>query len=249
MGITLCITLDKSGVEQSDGSIRVREQGAPQGGVISPLLSNLYLHEAFDQWISSVYVNIPFERYADDIVIHCHSKEEAFLLLNELRARLKAYGLDLHSEKTKIVYCKNYERIEQYKPNSFTFLGFSFQPRTIKSKFGTDRIQVFSARMSVASKTHVRKSIREALRPRWSTQSLQWFAKVLNRKVRGWINYYGKFSKGEIYSVLSHLNVLIRKWLRNTYKLTSKQKVYAKYRLIQSVQPHLFYHWTLGIIT
>ena len=124
----------KAGVEQEDGSITARTKGTPQGGVISPLLANIYLHHAFDQWMDETYKQCPFERYADDIVIHCSSKEEAETVLEDLKVRMKAFELSLHPEKTKIVYCKNYQRHDRHDNESFTFLSYSFQPRTVKSK-------------------------------------------------------------------------------------------------------------------
>ncbi|HZH64601.1 MAG TPA: group II intron reverse transcriptase/maturase, partial [Flavisolibacter sp.] len=126
----------KAGVEQEDGSIEARTKGTPQGGVISPLFANIYLHHALDKWMEEMQPQNPFERYADDIVIHCRSKEEAERLLEELKARMEQYKLELHPDKTKIVYCKNYMRNEKHENNSFTFLSYSFQPRTIKDKFG-----------------------------------------------------------------------------------------------------------------
>ncbi len=126
----------KAGVEQDDKSVMARTKGTPHGCVISPLLANLYLHHGFDKWMEEVYPRNPFERYADDIVIHCSSKEEAEKLLEELKTRMQEYELELHPEKTKIVYCKKYQRHDRNDNESFTFLSYSFQPRTIKSKFG-----------------------------------------------------------------------------------------------------------------
>jgi RNA-directed DNA polymerase len=126
----------KAGVEQEDGSIAARTKGTPQGGVISPLLSNLYLHHAFYKWMGATHPQYPFERYADDIVVHCNSRAEAESMQLDLEARMQGFELTLHPEKTKIVYCKNYQRHERHDNESFTFLSYSFQPRIIKSKFG-----------------------------------------------------------------------------------------------------------------
>ena len=154
----------KAGVEQEDGSIAARTKGTPQGGVISPLLANIYLHHGFDKWMDEMHPQNPFERYADDIVIHCSSKEEAEQLLEKLKVRMQEYELELHPEKTKIVYCKNYQRNDKHDNESFTFLSYSFQPRTVKDKFGREkRLLVFSAAISNEAKTRIRTTIREVL--------------------------------------------------------------------------------------
>ncbi len=238
----------KAGVEQKDGSITARTKGTPQGGVISPLLANLYLHHAFDKWMDEINPQCPFERYADDIVMHCSSKEEAQKMLERLKARMHEFELTLHPEKTKVVYCKNYQRPDRQDNESFTFLSYSFQPRTVKSKFGSGkRLLVFGAAICNNAKTSIRTAIKEVLRTQWSTQTLEWFAKKLNPKIRGWINYYTKFNRDEAHSVFYYLNELIRKWIKNTYKIYNKGKLFKKYREIHTTNPNLFYHWRWGI--
>jgi RNA-directed DNA polymerase len=238
----------KAGVEQEDGSIEARTKGTPQGGVISPLFANIYLHHALDKWMEEMQPQNPFERYADDIVIHCRSKEEAERLLEELKARMEQYKLELHPDKTKIVYCKNYMRNEKHENNSFTFLSYSFQPRTIKDKFGRKtRLVVFNAAISQKAKTSIREKLRGVLRTQWSNQTLQWFADQLNPKIRGWINYYAKFNGHIAYNVFYYLNELIRRWIKNTYKIRGKAWLYDKYRQVQASNSKLFYHSQLGI--
>ena len=238
----------KAGVEQKDGSIATRTKGTPQGGVISPLLANVYLHHAFDIWMNEENPQCPFERYADDIVVHCSSKEEAERMLEKLKARMAEYELTLHPEKTKIVYCKNYQRIENNDNESFTFLSYSFQPRARRDKFGRKKtFFVFSGAISNAAKTSIREAIRGVMIPRWSQQTLEWFAEKLNPKIRGWVNYYTRFNRHEALNVFSYLNELIRKWLKNKYKLRSCKSVYVKYKTIQTENEELFYHWKLGI--
>lgn len=238
----------KAGVEQEDKSITARTKGTPQGGVISPLLANLYLHYGFDKWMDEQYPQNPFERYADDIVIHCSSKAEAEKLMGQLKTRMQEYELELHPEKTKIVYCKNYQRQERHDNESFTFLSYSFQPRTIKSKFGRGkRLLVFGAAICNAAKTSIRTVIKTVLPTQWNTQKLEWFAQRLNPKIRGWINYYSLFNKDEAHGVFYYLNELIRKWMKNTYKICGKKKLYKKYQLTQAENPWLFYHWKIGI--
>lgn len=237
----------KAGVEQKDGSIISREQGTPQGGVISPLLANLYLHHAFDTWLEKEYPGCKFERYADDIVIHCESKEASEALLESLKTRMGDFDLTLHPEKTKIVYCKNYQRPDRHDNESFTFLGYSFQPRAMPSKFGSGRFIVFAGAISSSSKVVIRVGIRAILPPRQSNGTLEGIAEKLNPKIRGWINYYTKFYKYETLNVFHYLNELIRKWIGNKYKLQSQKSIYQKYKLEQTTNPDLFYHWKKGI--
>ena len=240
----------KAGVEQEDGSIKAREKGTPQGGVISPLLANLYLHYAFDRWMDENNAQCPFERYADDIVIHCVSKEEAERILQLLHNRMAEYELALHPEKTRIVYCKNYSRKGKHDAESFIFLSYSFQPRTIRSKRNTgERFVVFMAGICNRAKKYIKEGLRNILRPQWTNMTLEWFAEKLNPKIRGWINYYTKYSKYETYQVFYYLNTLIRSWIKNKYRINSKAMMYDKYRAIQQAAPDLFYHWKKGILT
>ncbi len=238
----------KAGIEQEDGSIIERTKGTPQGGVISPLLANLYLHHAFDKWMEQSKVNNPFERYADDIVIHCCSKEEAEKLLAALEERMSEYSLTLHPEKTKVVYCKNYRRNEDYDQNSFTFLSCTFRPRAAKDKFDPKKLIVlFNGAISNAAKTSIRQAIRKVLNPQWTNATLEAFANVLNPKIRGWINYYGKFFKWRMIKVFHYLDGLIQRWLANKYRFTSKAKTIETFQRIKEEFPVMFYHWKFGI--
>lgn len=238
----------KAGVEQEDGSIAARTQGTPQGGVISPLLANLYLHHAFDKWMEENYSHNPFERYADDIVIHCSSKEETEQLQAQLTKRMEEFELTLHPDKTKIVYCKNYQRKESHDKESFTFLSYSFQPRMQLDRFGRKKVfMVFSCAISSTAKTGIRKAIRQVFNPRWTEQTLERFAEKLNPKIRGWINYYTRFNRHEALEVFCYLNELIRKWVKNKYKLRDMKSLYVKFKAIQRENELLFYHWTKGV--
>ena len=238
----------KAGIEQEDGSIMARTKGTPQGGVISPLLANLYLDHAFDKWMKQSNANNPFERYADDIVIHCRSKEEAEKLLAALENQMNEYSLTLHPEKTKVVYCKNYRRNEEHDQNSFTFLSYTFRPRPAKDKFDSNKLIVlFNGAISNAAKTSIRKAIRKVLNPQWTSGKLEAFAKVLNPKIRGWINYYGKFFKMRMIRMFNYLDSLIMRWIANKYKITSKAETLVKFKRIKEEPPLMFYHWQFGI--
>jgi len=239
----------KAGIEQADGSISARTKGTPQGGVISPLLANLYLHHAFDMWMSRHFANNPFERYADDIVVHCSSKEEAERLLMSIRERLQSFCLELHPQKTKLVYCKNYQRKEEHEHNSFTFLSYSFQPRARANKFGRHtKFMVFSPAICCKAKAFIREKIRAVFNPRDTTISLERTAAKLNPKVRGWLNYYSRYNKRTAAAVFEYLNMLIRRWIEEKYRLRNKKKVLEAYQNQVQQERKLFYHWQQGIV-
>lgn len=237
-----------AGVEQADGSIEARTKGTPQGGVISPLLSNLYLHHAIDMWMGRHYAANPFERYADDIIVHCKSKAEAEHLLESIRERLAGFGLELHPEKTKLVYCKSWKRKEQHEHNSFTFLSYSFQPRSKPNTFGRhDRFTVFSAAICCKAKAFIREKIRAVFNPRNTQVSLEQVAAKLNPKIRGWLNYYSRFGKRIAANVFLYLNELIRRWAEEKFRLRSNKAVLLKYETIVQSNSSLFIHWQKGI--
>jgi RNA-directed DNA polymerase len=239
----------KAGVEQADGSIEARHKGTPQGGVISPLLANLYLHHAFDMWMGKHFPANPFERYADDIIVHCSSKAEAEHLLVSIRERLENFELELNVEKTKLVYCKNYQRKEKHEHESFTFLSYSFQPRTRPDIYKSSRqIMVFTAAISCKAKAFIRQRIREVFNPRNTNISLQEVANRLNPKIRGWLNYYCKFNHHIAGKVFEYLNGLIRRWLSEKYKLRSEKMLIDKYREYVQGNSKQFIHWQKGII-
>ena len=236
----------KAGVEQEDGSIMGRIKGTPQGGVISPLLANLYLHYAFDKWMDMENPKNPFERYADDIVIHCRSKEEAQRVLQKLKEQLESYELMLHPEKTRIVFCKSANRAGSYINESFTFLGYSFQPRKCKNKVGQIFLG-FSCAICNKAKAGIKEAVRAVFRMSKSEQTLERLATQFNPKIRGWINYYAKFAKREGLQVFNYLNDQIEKWIGRKYKIKSKKGLKNKYELVLAENPNLFYHWRLGV--
>jgi len=239
----------KAGVEQPDGSIEARTKGTPQGGVISPLLANLYLHHAFDMWMSRYFAANPFERYADDIIVHCNSKAEAEHQLSSIRARLILFDLELNPEKTKLVYCKNYKRKEQHEHNSFTFLSYSFQPRSKPNRFGRhDKFMAFGAAICCKAKAFIREKIRGVFDPRNTQVSLERVAAKLNPKIRGWLNYYSRFGKRKVAEVFLYLNVLIRRWVEEKFRLRSQKAVLITYQSIVQSNSGLFIHWQKGVI-
>ena len=239
----------KAGIAQADGSIVQRTKGTPQGGVISPLLANLYLHHAFDRWMSKHYPSNVFERYADDIIVHCSTKAEAEQLLASIQERLSSFDLTLHPEKTKLVYCKNYLRKEQHEHNSFTFLSYSFQPRSKLNTFGRhDRFMIFSAAICCKAKAFIREKIRAVFNPHNIQVSLKQTATKLNPKIRGWLNYYCRFGVKTAQKVFLYLNELIRRWMMEKYRTTSKKVAKQKYQAYLNLNTGQFVHWQKGII-
>lgn len=232
----------------SNGEIVDRDKGTPQGGVISPLLANLYLHYCMDEWLRINYPKNPFERYADDSVVHCKTEQEAQELRDALGKRLSECGLELHPEKTKIVYCKDDDRRENYPVTKFDFLGYTYRSRRSKNRWGKYFVNFLPAVSNRAKKEmhQVLRSWKIHLR---SDKTLLDISRMINPLLRGWINYYGKYYKSELYCVFQHLNRTLARWATRKYKRLRGHKRRAMFWLgkIASRDPSLFYHWKWGI--
>ncbi len=226
-----------------------RDKGTPQGGVISPLLFNLYLHYTFDLWMKRNFPHIPFVRYADDGLLHCNSQSEATFLQEEVGKRLRICGLDLHPEKTKIVYCRDANRRGKYPNRQFVFLGYVFRGRLAKSRTGK-YFNSFSPAVSRDSAKHMRKRMREWNLSRWTNAEMEDIAGKCNASLRGWWNYFGMFYPSSLKRVMVHLNTIMVKWAIRKYKRFKGSKRAARkwLRGISERQPSLFYHWELGIL-
>ncbi len=217
-------------------------------GVISPLLANLFLHHAFDMWMSRHFASNPFERYADDIIVHCNSKAEAGHLLSSIRQRLQGFELELHPDKTKLVYCKNYKRKEEQEHNSFTFLSYSFQPRVkANRRVKGHRFMAFDAAICCKAKAYIKQRTREVFDPRNTAVSLERTAIKLNPKIRGWLNYYCRFNAPIAGKVFEYLNELIQRWIGEKFRLRGKMAVIEKYKNYVQENTKLFIHWQKGI--
>jgi len=226
-------------------------KGTPQGGVISPLLANLYLHYSLDKWLEMHY-EVPYVRYADDAIIHCQSEQEAQALLKAIREQLQNCGLRLNEEKTQIVYCRNYRRLNKNKyPKTFDFLGFQFKPRTNQSKRGSGLYLSFDCAISPKSRQRISQKWKEMRFHRWTTASLEDIADRTNPILRGIYNYYGKFRKGEMETVFRVFHHRLVKWVLNKYKRYGNclQKGYKWLHRIRQKSPDLFYHWKIGFKT
>lgn len=236
----------KAPIEMQDGTQKFPQKGTPQGGVISPLLANLFLHYAFDEWITREFSDVSFERYADDAVCHCKNKAQAEQLKHELEARMKEVGLELHPEKTKIVYCKDDDRRGNYPETSFDFLGYTFRPRRSKNRWGKHFINFAPAISNKAAKAIRRKS-RDWNWPLRSDKRLEDLALMFNPIIQGWINYYGHYYKSALYPTLQCLDRRLIMWATRKYKRLRNHRRRAAQWLnrIARKQPYLFAHWRL----
>lgn len=236
----------KAPVEYRDGRVEARERGTPQGGVISPLLANLYLHYVFDTWVERHWRGIQFERYADDIVCHCASEQEAVRLREVLEARFSNCGLTLHPTKTKVVYCKSSNNRRDYPVVSFDFLGYSFKPRLSKNRQG-----VFFVAFSPAISGKAAKGIREAIAQwpvfRHSGSDLMSIVAYSRSRIQGWLTYYGQYGRAQVKRALFYLDEKIVRWAKRKYKrLTRKRKAVHWYMGIRRREPNLFLHWRVA---
>ncbi|NHM26742.1 group II intron reverse transcriptase/maturase [Desulfofundulus sp. TPOSR] len=238
----------KAPFQMPDGTIKERTKGTPQGGVISPVLANLFLHYAFDVWMARNHPDKPFARYADDAVAHCRSKKEAEKLCESLQKRLAECGLELHPEKTRIVYCKDDDRRGDYPETKFDFLGYTFRPRRSKNKHGKYFIN-FTPAVSNKAKKAMRQTIRGWRMHLKPDKTLEDLSRMFNPIIRGWVNYYGRFYKSELYSVLRHMNRALVRWVQRKYRKFARHKRRAEHWLgkIARRDPKLFVHWQMGI--
>jgi RNA-directed DNA polymerase len=233
-------------VQLEDGTLESREQGTPQGSVVSPLLANLFLHYAFDLWMQRHYPHIPFERFADDAICHCVSEAQAQELRTALARRFADCGLELHPQKTKIVYCKDDDRRGTYPEEHFDFLGYTFRPRRSKNRWGKYFIN-FSPGVSNAAAKAIRHAIRQwQLRCRVDKQ-LDDLARMFNPIIRGWLTYYTGYYKSALYPTLQHLDRQLARWAMAKYKRLRRHRRRAEQwlRRIARRQPGLFAHWRL----
>ncbi len=234
--------------QKEDGTLEERTKGTPQGGVVSPVLSNLFLHYVFDKWMERNYPQNPFCRYADDAVAHCRTRAEALAIKEMLDTRIRECGLELHPEKTKIIYCKDDDRQGNYPLNSFDFLGFTFRPRRSKNRWGKFFVNFTPAVSNEAGKAMRQKARRWKMHLR-SDKSLEDLSRMFGPVIRGWIAYYGSFYKSALYPMLCHLNRTLVRWAMRKFKRLRGHRRRAEQWLgrVAQRQPWLFPHWKMGI--
>jgi RNA-directed DNA polymerase len=236
----------KAPVQLEDGTLEPRGKGSPQGSVISPLLANLFLHWAFDRWMVGHHPETPFERFADDILCHCDTERQARVLKGELEKRFAECGLEVHPDKTRIVYCKDDDRRGTYAHEKFDFLGYTFRARRSKNRWGKYFVN-FSPGVSNAATKAIRNRIRGwQLRCR-ADKWIDDLARMFNPIIRGWINYYGRYYKSALYPTLRHLDRRLAHWAMAKYKRLKRHRRQAEHWIRKVVlrDPALFAHWPL----
>lgn len=236
-------------MQLSDGTKQARDKGTPQGGVISPILSNLYLHYVFDKWLQQHYSTIKWCRYADDGLLHCHNEAQARFLLKVIRQRFERCGLELHPVKTKIVYCKDGRRKRTYTNTSFDFLGFTFRRRSCWIQSQNRMTLGFNPAVSRDALKAMRVKIRKSRLRSRTDLSLNDIAQWLNPIMRGWIAYYGKFYRSAMYAIIRHVNKTLIRWVMRKYKAIrrSKMRAMAFFDRCMKESPGLFVHWREGM--
>jgi RNA-directed DNA polymerase len=234
----------KAPMQHGDGSLVQRDRGTPQGSAISPLLANLFLHYAFDRWMAREFPSLPFERFCDDIVVHCFSEKQTLYVRSRIAARLGQLGLRLHPEKTRVVFCSQDGRDGSSEHASFTFLGYTFRRRTARGG-GGDVFDGFLPAVSQDATNKMSRALRRWQLHRWTTLSLNELAAWVNTTVRGWLNYYGRFYRTAMMPLLRRINAYILRWARKKYKrLRSFKRARAWWKGVTQRAPDLFAHWS-----
>jgi RNA-directed DNA polymerase len=237
----------KAPAQDRDGQVTERVKGTPQGGVISPLLANLYLHYGMDVWLRKNFPQTPFERYADDAIAHCRTEAEAQRLKDALEARMRECRLELHPEKTKIVYCKDEDRRGTYQHEKFDFLGYTFRPRRSKNRFGKYFIN-FSPAVSDKAVRKIRTEIRSWKLHLRSDKTIEDLSRMFNPVVRGWIQYYGRYYRSALYPAMKQLNRSLTRWASRKYKKLRRHVRRASHWIarISRRDPQMWAHWHMG---
>jgi RNA-directed DNA polymerase len=238
----------KAPLQKEDGTVVQRDRGTPQGSAISPLLANLFLHYAFDTWLTREHPYVRFERYADDSVVHCKSRAQAQYVLKAITERMARVGLELNQDKTYIVYCKDADRRGSFEHERFTFLGYTFRPRLSKSRHGKHFVN-FSPAVSDGAIKAIGKEIRSWRLNCRSDKTLTDLARIYNPILQGWISYYGRFYKSRLLLILRRINEYLVRWAMRKYKRLRGHYQNAV-RFIERVatrEPNLFAHWRVGV--
>ena len=231
-------------MQMTDGTVQARDRGTPQGSAVSPVLANLFMHYAFDMWMAREYPGVVFERYADDVVVHCVTRGQAERLVQEIGARMEQVGLRLHPDKTKVVYCKDAKRRATYEHTAFTFLGYTFRPRGARNERDKVTFTAFTPAISKDAMKKISGEVRRWRLSRNTPETLADIARRINPVVRGWMQYYGRFNRSVLYPLLQRINAYLVRFLRKKFKrVRSFKKAKAGWQRIISQTPRAFVHW------
>ena len=230
-------------IQQPDGTVQQRNRGTPQGSAVSPVLANLFMHYAFDAWMTREYSTVQFERYADDVVVHCVSRSQAQRLVAAIADRMVEVGLRLHPAKTRIVYCKDGRRRAEYEHTAFTFLGYTFRARKARAP-GGGSFSSFQPAISTDALNKISGEVRRWRLHRRTGHTIGEIANQINPIVRGWMQYYGAFYRSALYPLLQRINAYLMRWIRDKYKrLRPMKKAKAAWQRITGQHRRLFAHW------
>jgi RNA-directed DNA polymerase len=232
-------------LQYPDGALVERDKGTPQGSAVSPVLANLFMHYAFDLWMARNYPGCPFERYADDGVVHCVSRRQAEAVLAGIAARMSEVGLRLHPDKTRVVYCKDDKRRGEHEHISLTFLGFTFRPRKARNSKDGSYFTSFLPGMSTEALKAKSAELRTMRIHRHTNLSLDDLAQWLNPIVAGWMNYYGRYYRTAMDPLLRRVNIYLTRWAGKKYRrrLRAHRRLWRWWTGLLDRQPGLFVHW------
>ena len=238
-------------LQLADGTLVERTKGTPQGGVVSPILANLFLHYTFDAWMARTFPGVPWCRYADDGLIHCKTETQALAVKAALAERFAQCGLEMHPDKTQIVYCKDQSRKGQYPTTKFDFLGYCFRPRVVKNCKRNTLFVSFTPAVSASALKTMRVKTRRLNYRNRTELSLDDIARLHNPVLRGWMAYYGRFCPSAMASVLEHFDKTLVAWAMRKFKRLKGHKIRAC-RFLEEIakrQPNLFVHWRKRMAT
>jgi RNA-directed DNA polymerase len=239
----------KAPMVQEEGTTIERSRGTPQGGVVSPILANLFMHYTFDLWMARIHPELPWCRYADDGLVHCRTEQEAEALKAKLQARLAECHLEMHPTKTKVVYCKDGKRKDKYPTVKFDFLGYCFRPRLVRRFRDNSLFCGFNPAVSPSAMKAMREAIRDLNIGHQTQRSLQDIAQQFNPLLRGWVEYYGRYAPSALYPLLRYVNQTLLAWVMRKFKRFKGHKIQASQFLqrLATERVGLFVHWQLGM--